>query len=84
MLKRLVLATIGIVVVAAAIAVFLAVNQLDGVVADAVETYGRAATGTDVDVGSVDVALTEGRGKLTRLTVDKSGRFRNRLRRSRR
>jgi hypothetical protein len=75
MLKRLVLATIGIFVVAAAIGVFMAVNRLDGVVADAVETYGRAATGTDVHVGSVNVALAEGRGKLTRLTVDNPAGF---------
>ena len=70
MRKTIVLGATGIVVVAAAAVVYLAVNRLDGVVADAVETYGRAATGTDVDVGGVDIALTEGRGKLTRLTVD--------------
>jgi hypothetical protein len=70
MRKTIVLGSAGIVAVAAAAAVFLAVNKLDGVVGDAVATYGRAATDTDVDVGGVDIALTEGTGKLTRLTVD--------------
>ena len=38
-------------------------------VGDAVETYGSAAIGTDVTLSSVDIALTEGSGKLRGLTI---------------
>jgi hypothetical protein len=70
MLKKIVLGAIGLLVIVVAVAVFFAVDELDSVVADAVKTYGRAVTGTDVDAGGVEIALTEGRGKLARLTVD--------------
>src|SRR5262245_34620002 len=73
--KRNVLGAVGLLVVVAAVVVFFAVNELDRVVADAVKTYGGAVTGTDVDVGGVEIALTEGKGKLTRLTVDNPSGF---------
>lgn len=60
------------VVVLAAIAV-VAIRvlgpEVDRRVAELVERYGSAATGTDVDVGGVDLALTEGRGRIDRLTI---------------
>jgi len=41
------------VVVAAVLAALLVFTQLDRMVASAVETYGSAATGTDVSLGGV-------------------------------
>jgi hypothetical protein len=38
-------------------------------VASAIETYGSAATGTSVSVGSVELALTQGRGDVKGLTI---------------
>jgi len=73
--NRPVFGAIGLVVIVVAVAVALVVTQLDRMVGDAVETYGRAATGTDVNVGSVDIALTEGRGGLAGLTVGNPAGF---------
>jgi hypothetical protein len=69
MRKQVILGAIGTVVVAAGIAVFLVVTRLDRMVASAVETYGSAATGTDVRVAGVAIALTAGRGNVSTLTV---------------
>lgn len=66
--KIAVIAIAVVVVIVAGIGVFV-VTQLDRRVAEAVETYGAAATGTSVDVGGVDVSLTEGSGRLRRLTI---------------
>jgi hypothetical protein len=73
--KKIVLGAIGLVVIVVAVAVGLVVTQLDRMVGDAVATYGRAAAGTAVSVGSVDIALTEGRGGLARLTVGNPAGF---------
>jgi hypothetical protein len=69
MLKKIFLAAIAAVVIVVAVAVVLVTSQLDRMVADAVEAYGRAATGTSVSVGGVDVALTDARGTVDRLTI---------------
>ena len=55
--KKIVFGAIGLVVIVVAVAVALVVTRLDRMVGDAVETYGRAATGTDVNIGSVDIAF---------------------------
>jgi hypothetical protein len=66
--------TIGIAIAAIAIcaigAVVYVATQLDAFVADAIENYGRATTGTDVSVGGLDIALTEGRGNVANVTID--------------
>ena len=63
-----------IALAAVAIAAFVAfrygVGRLDGAVASTIERYGGAVTGTDVDVGAVDLALASGRADLAGLTID--------------
>jgi uncharacterized protein involved in outer membrane biogenesis len=70
MAKKFVLGFVGAALVIAVVAVVVVVNRIDRYVAEAVEDYGSASTGTDVSVGSVDIALTDGRGELERLTID--------------
>jgi uncharacterized protein involved in outer membrane biogenesis len=60
---------VAAVVVAAVLAVVLVSGRVDGYVARAIEEYGSAATGTNVNVGGVDIAVAQGRGKIARLTV---------------
>jgi uncharacterized protein involved in outer membrane biogenesis len=60
---------VGVVLAVAVVAVVLVVTQVDRFVGNAVESYGRATTGTNVDVGGVDIALTQGRGELMGLTI---------------
>jgi hypothetical protein len=62
-----VLAAVAIVV---ALALRYGVSRLDGAVAATVERYGSAVTGTDVHVAGVDLALTEGRADLSKITID--------------
>jgi len=44
-------------------------SNLDSIVANAIETYGTQAAGVPVRVGSVDLALTEGKGTIRGLRV---------------
>jgi hypothetical protein len=67
--KKIVFGALVVIVIAVAAAILFVRTQLDGRVAAFIESYGRAATGTDVDVGSVDLAVTDGRGSLDRLTI---------------
>lgn len=69
MSKKVILGAVGLVLVVAAVGVLVVVTQLDRMIGDAVESYGSATTGTDVSLGSVDIALSEGRGKLRGLTI---------------
>jgi hypothetical protein len=73
--KKVIFAATAVIVVAAAVAVTFFLNRLDGAVGDYIERYGRAATGTDVSVGGVDIALTAGTGTLSRLTIDNPDGF---------
>jgi hypothetical protein len=66
--KKIAVVIAVVVAAAAGVAVFV-VTQLDRMVADAVETYGQAATGTDVTVGGVNVSLTDSRGQIRSLTI---------------
>lgn len=63
------LAILAVVAVAVAVGLRYGAGRLDGVVASTIERYGSAATGTDVEVGGVELALTSGRVDLTGLTV---------------
>jgi hypothetical protein len=69
MLKKIIWGTIGGLVAVVAIAVALLGTQVDRVVADALETYGSAATHTAVDAAGVAIALTQGKGTVDRLTI---------------
>ena len=64
------MAVLAAVAIAAAVAFRYGGGRLDGVVASTIERYGSAVTGTDVDVGGVDLALTSGRADLAGLTID--------------
>jgi len=64
------IAVLGALAIAAAVALHYGAGRLDSVVASTVERYGSAVTGTDVDVDGVDLALTAGRAHFTGLTVD--------------
>lgn len=64
---------IGVIVVVlaaiAVVAVLVLGPEIDRRAAELIERYGEATTGTQVDVGGVDIALSQGRGTIDRLTV---------------
>jgi hypothetical protein len=65
-----VIAVLIAVALATAVALRYGARRLDGVVAEMVERYGRAVTGTDVDVRGVDLTLAAGRAELSNITID--------------
>ena len=65
----IVIAVLAAVAIAAAVALRYGAGRLDGAVAATIERYGGAVTGTDVAVGSVDLALTAGRAESADITV---------------
>jgi len=56
-------------VVVVAIALFIGVKNLDGLVEAAIESVGPSVTKTDVKVDSVKIQLTKGRGEIHGLTL---------------
>ena len=70
MIKRILIGLIAVVVLAAAGVTWLVMTRGNEIVASAIETYGGAATGTSVRVGTVELALTQGRGDVKGLTID--------------
>jgi hypothetical protein len=68
--KKIAIAVAAVVICAIGAGIFYFTSHVDAYVADAIETYGRATTGTSVSVGGVDIALTEGGGKVGDLTID--------------
>jgi hypothetical protein len=69
MRPAIVVATLAAVAIAVALGLRYGTRRLDGAVAAAVERYGSAVTGTDVDVGGVDLALADGRADLVGITI---------------
>jgi hypothetical protein len=69
MVKRVLVVLIAVIVLAAAGVAWLVLTKGNEFVASAIETYGSAATGTSVSVGSVELALTQGRGDVKGLTI---------------
>jgi hypothetical protein len=67
--KRILFGLIAVVVLVAAAVAWLYLTKGNQLVASAIETYGSAATGTSVSVGSVELALTQGRGDVKGLTI---------------
>jgi autotransporter translocation and assembly factor TamB len=67
--KRILVGLIAVVVLAAAGVTWLVMSKGNEFVASAIETYVSAATGTSVSVGSVELALTQGRGDVKGLTI---------------
>lgn len=66
----MIIAIAAVVIAVAVVAIRYGFERIDSVVADTVERYGRAVTGTDVDVDGVDIALTAGRADLSDITID--------------
>ena len=67
--KRILFGVIAVIVLAAVGVTWLVMTKGNEIVANAIETYGGAATGTSVRVGSVELALTQGRGDIKGLTI---------------
>jgi hypothetical protein len=70
MRPTIVLAVLAVVALATAVALRYGARRLDGVVESTIERYGSEVTGTGVDVGGVDLALTDGRADLAGITID--------------
>jgi hypothetical protein len=64
-----VIAVLIAVALATAVALRYGARRLDGIVAQTVESYGRAVTGTAVRVSGVDLALAAGRAELSDITI---------------
>jgi hypothetical protein len=69
MRPAIVVGVLAAVAVAVALGLRYGTRRLDAVVAAAVERYGSAVTGTDVDVGGVALALSAGRADLAGITI---------------
>jgi hypothetical protein len=67
--KRILLGIAALGLVAAIGATVWLYRSLDGLVAGAIEKYGSAALGTEVDVGFVEIRLREGQATIRKLTV---------------
>jgi hypothetical protein len=66
----IVVSVLAAVALAVAVASRYGAGRLDGAVAATIERHGSALTGTDVEVGAVDLALTAGRADIAGLTID--------------
>lgn len=68
-MKRILAIVALAVLLAAGAAVVYVLTQLDAIVERAIETAGSEATGTPVRVGSVEIALREGRGSVRDVSI---------------
>lgn len=68
-MKRIILIGLAVVVVLVAGAAWYLYSSLDSIVEEAIERYGSEAAGTRVEVGSVSLSLSEGRGTLRDVRV---------------
>jgi hypothetical protein len=69
MAKRIVLVVAVVALIIVGVVVWFATTQVDRLVASAIEDWGRATTGTNVDVGSVAIEAAHGHGRLGRLEI---------------
>jgi hypothetical protein len=69
MRPAILIAVLAVIAIAVGVALRYGSGRLDSAVVSTIERYGSAVTGTDVDVGSVALALTAGRADLADLTV---------------
>lgn len=67
---RWILITLALVGLAAGGAIYFLAGNLDHIVREQIEAQGSAALGTQVRVGSVELDLREGRGRLRDLRVE--------------
>ena len=75
MKKRVILIGIVAVVVLVAAAVFFLFSNLDSLVANVIREGGSHATGTDVSVGGVEIAIRDGSGLVTDLAISNPDGF---------
>ena len=68
-MKRILLFGILAFVLFVGATIWFGLSQLDGLVADAIETQGSEISGVPVRVGSVKIELAEGRGTISGLRV---------------
>jgi hypothetical protein len=69
MSRKVMVGGVAVALVIAIVGVVLFLGRVDRYVAGEIEEYGGAATGTQVSVGGVDIAVTKGRGEIDRLTI---------------
>ena len=74
-LKQIVLGIAAVVVIGVGYGAYYLLSNLDSIVKSAIEQYGSEITGTRVRVGSVKIALTEGRGTIRGLRVGNPSGF---------
>lgn len=68
-MKKIILSLVLLVIVAIAGGVYYVMSNLDGLIKEAIETYGSQATQTAVRVDSVKLKLAEGSGGISGLTI---------------
>jgi len=68
-MKKIILSTILLIIIAIAGGVYYVLTNLDSLVEEAIETYGSQATRTAVRVDGVSISLGEGSAAITGLTV---------------
>ena len=68
-MKKFILSFVLIVIIAIAGGVYYVMSNLDGLIKEAIETYGSEATQTAVRVDEVKLKLAEGSGGIAGLTV---------------
>ncbi len=68
-MKKFILIGLAVVAVLIAGVFWFVYSSLDSIVEQAIERHGSQATGTRVEVGSVSISLSEGRGTLRNLRV---------------
>lgn len=73
-MKKVVIGVLAIVVIVA-IAMIVFVGKLDGLIADAIETYGFEAAGTAVEVGEVKTNLKEGSISVAGINVSNPSKY---------
>ncbi len=67
-MKKILIGLVGLLVIVLGISIYV-FSSLDGIVKNAIETYGSEATGTQVSVANVKIALKSGAGKISGLNV---------------
>jgi hypothetical protein len=72
---KLITSFILLIALAIAVAVYLAVANLDSLVEDGIETYGSDMLKTSVAVGSVSISLADGGGKIEGLSIGNPAGF---------
>ena len=68
-MKKIILSLVLLVIVAIAGGVYYVMSNLDGLIKEAIETYGSQATQTAVRVDSVKIKLADGSGGISGLTI---------------